>query len=205
MIPYGIENSRYGTELLPFLAVAAAQILRLIPDRLPVARRGALGRWSAALIIIACSAGWTLGLANGSIPGNALTVLEAKANTAAGISQRQLAAWLHRNATSGYIVLDETVFPIVPLIGLDLHRVIVTSAGHVYQNLLRHPNLITWVAVEPGDRNDEVWVTLHRAKVFGTLFFPVAAFRGFIVYKQIPPNQQPPSNSLLSGTLRTTA
>jgi hypothetical protein len=204
MIPYGIENSRYGTELLPFLAVAAAQVLRLIPDQLPAARRRVLARWSGALIVIACSAGWTVGLANGSMPANALTVLEAKANTAAGISQRQLAAWLHDNATSGYILLDETVFPIIPLIGLDLHRVIVTSAGHVYQNLLQHPNLITWVAVKPGDKSDEVWVTLQRDKVFGTLFFPVAAFRGFIVYKQIPPSQQPPPNSLLSGTLRTT-
>ncbi|MBW4077752.1 MAG: hypothetical protein HIU84_04430 [Acidobacteria bacterium] len=204
MIPYGIENSRYGTELLPFLAVAAAQILRLIPTRLPGDRRRALARWSAALIIVACSGGWMVGLANGSMPANALTVLEAKANTAAGISQRQLASWLHTNATTGYILLDETVFPIVPLIGLDLHRVIVTSAGHVYQHLLAHPNLITWVAVKPGDKNDEVWHTLQRDKVFGTLFFPVAAFRGFIVYKQIPPDQQPPPNSLLSGTLRTT-
>lgn len=204
MIPYGIENSRYGTELLPFLAVAAAQILRLIPDALPALRRQVLARWSAAIIIFACSAGWTIGLANGSMPANALTVLEAKANTAAGISQRQVAAWLHANATSGYILLDETVFPIIPLIGLDLHRVIVTSAGHVYENLLTHPNLITWLAVKPGDKNDQVWTTLHRDKVFGTLFFPVAAFRGFIVYKQIPPDQQPPPNSLLSGTLRTT-
>ncbi len=204
MIPYGIENARYGTELLPFLAVAAAQILRLIPDRLPVAQRGILARWTAALIILACSGGWLVGLANGSMPANALTVLEAKANTAAGISQRQLASWLHTNATSGYILLDETVFPIVPLIGLDLHRVIVTSAGHVYQQLLANPDLITWVAVKPGDKNDQVWMTLHRDKVFDTLFFPVAAFRGFIVYKQIPPDQQPPPNSLLSGTLRTT-
>ena len=204
MIPYGIENSRYGTESLPFLAVAAAQILRLIPERLTPMRRRLLERWGAALVIIACSAGWTAGLVDGSMPGKALTVLEAKANTTASISQRELAAWLHHNATTGYIVLDETIFPIVPLIGLDLHRVIVTSAGHVYRNLLRHPNLITWVAVKPGDKNDLVWVTLHHDKVLGTLFYPVAAFRSFIVYLHIPPDQQPPPNSLLSGTIRTT-
>lgn len=205
MIPYGIENSRYGTELLPFLAVAAAQNLRFIPERFPANLRHSLGRWGAGLLIFASSAGWASGLANGSIPSTALTVLEAKANTSAGISQRQLAAWLRVNATSGYILLDETVFPIVPLIGLDLHRVIVTSAGAAYLNLLKHPNLITWVAVKPGDKNDQVWVSLQRDKAFGTLFYPVASFRGFIVYKQIAPSQLPPPNSLLPASIQTTS
>ncbi len=205
MIPYGIENSRYGTELLPFLAVAAAQVLRFIPDRLTPSVGRPLERWGATLVIVACSAGWTAGLANGSMPANALTVLEAKANTSAGISQRRLANWLHQNATTGYIVLDETMFPIVPLIGLDLHRVIVTSAGRVYRNLLRHPNLITWVAVKPGDKRDQVWVALHHDKVLGTLFYPVAAFRSFVVYEQVAPDQQPPPNSLLPGTIQATS
>lgn len=193
MLPYGVENARYGVEMLPFLAVAAAQTLRFVPrTAAPVIAR-ALG----AGLVVAASLTWAVGVAAGTVPAQTLTVLEAEANAAAGANQRAAATWLHRHATSGYVVLDETVNPVVPLIGLDLHRVIIRSSGRTFRELLAHPRRITWLLVDPGNRHDVVWETLKSRGVFGTLFYPVAFFKKFVVYEQIAPAQRPPATYLI--------
>lgn len=212
MLPYGVENARYGVELLPFLAVASAQVLRLVPrasGALVASDTGALvardvgalvSRALAAGVVVVASATWVAGLASGAVPGQTLTVLEARANATAGASQRAAARWLHTHARNGYVVLDETVAPIVPLIGLDLHRVIIRSSGRTFRYLLAHPRHITWLLVDPGNRNDIVWNTLKSRGVFGTLFYPVADFKSFVVYEQIAPSERPPATSLIPAT-----
>ena len=200
MTPYGLFDTRVGTEALPFLAIAAAQSLRILPAGWSTLNRAKVERWLATLLLIVLSGGWVAGLANGSIPANAIAVLEARANAnaKARLQQRDVATWLHRHATSGYILLDDTIFPIIPLIGFDLHRVIVTSSGATYRTLLKHPRLVTWVAAQVGNKHDAVWRTLHREGAFNTIFFPVVNFDGFVIYEQEPPEQRLPSNSLLT-------
>ncbi len=197
MIPYGVENTRYGTEFLPFLALAAAQCVRFVPRRLPSRARRAAQRWVAAGLVAGSSFVWIAGVLNGSTPANAITVLEAKANFSAGTDQRAVAQWLHLHATSGYILIDETIFPDIPIIGFDLHRVIITSSGTTYQRLLHHPRLVTWVAVNVGNTSDAVWTAYHREGAFGTLFFPVQNYGDFVIYKQEPPGYQIPADSLI--------
>jgi 4-amino-4-deoxy-L-arabinose transferase-like glycosyltransferase len=199
MIPYGVENTRYGTEFLPFLALAAAQCLRIVPRRVAPKGRLVIQRWLAVGLLVSASFVWVEGVANGSVPASAITVLEAKANFLAGTDQRRVAQWIHQHATSGYILLDETIFPVIPIIGFDLHRVIITSSGTTYQRLLHHPRLVTWVAVDVGNVQDTVWSAYHHEGAFGTLFFPVQNYGDYVIYKQEPPGYQIPADSLINA------
>ncbi|MHB8334080.1 MAG: ArnT family glycosyltransferase [Acidimicrobiales bacterium] len=185
MIPSGIFNTRFGVESLPLLAIAASQILRVPNGGLrPGAHVIRIQSVIAILMIGILSGGWVLGVLHGSIPGNSLTVLEAKADQRAGSNQRLAAQWLHTNATSGYILLDDTVLPVLPIIGFDFHRVIFTSSGSTFRNLLSHPRKVTWVVVQINDRSDIVWRRMKREGVLGTVFLPVAAFGNFVIFKQ---------------------
>ncbi|TAN26263.1 MAG: hypothetical protein EPN30_04510 [Actinomycetota bacterium] len=201
MIPPGVFNTRFGVESLPFLAVAAAQTLRLTQLKFPHLDIATLRRALALLMVIVFSGGWAIGLIDGTIPGTTLTVLEAKSDASAGADQRLVGKWLHQNAESGYILLDDTVLPVLPLIGFDFHRVIFTSSGPIWLRLLSRPRLATWVAVEVGNSSDVVWTTLQREGVFGTVFFPVAAFGSYVIYKQEPAPQQLPPDHLIPKTI----
>ncbi len=201
MIPPGVLNTRYGVESLPFLAVAAAQTLRLTQLKFLHLHPTTLRRGLALLMVGILSGGWALGVVNGTIPGTSLTVLEAKSDASAGADQRLVGQWLHNNATRGYILLDDTVLPVLPLIGFDFHRVIFTSSGPVWRRLLSHPRLATWVAVEVGNPSDVVWTTLQREGVLGTVFLPIAAFGSYVIYKQESAPQQLPPDHLIPASL----
>lgn len=195
-IPPGVFNTRFGVEALPFLAVAAAQCLRLVPERIQSNSKSLLRRGIAVFLVLIVPGGWFVGVANGTIPGTALTIREAEESQGYD-PVRLAAAWLHKNATSGYILLDETVYTIMPLLGFDFHRVIITSSGSTYRRLLHDPTLVTWIAVQVGNRSDVVWQAMRREKVLGTLFQPVAAFSNYVIYKQQAPSTLLPADQLL--------
>ena len=204
MIPPGVFNTRFGVESLPFLAVAAAQTLRLTELKIPGLHPTNLRRVLALLMVGILSAGWAIGVLNGTIPGSALTVLEAKSDARAGMDQRLVGQWLHNNATSGYILLDDTVLPVLPLIGFDFHRVIFSSSGSMWRRLLSHPRLATWVAVEVGNPSDVVWTTLEKEGVLGTVFLPVAGFGTYRIFERESAPQQLPPDHLIPNSLAGT-
>ena len=184
MIPIGVVNTRYGVESLPFLAVAATQLLRLVPSA-PTFSNGRILRQATGLaLVVVLSGGWFIGVATGSQPNNALTVLEAKDSAKSYANQQAVGRWLHSYAAKGYILFDDSVLKIAPTVGFDLHRVIMTSSGATWKRLLAHPLDASWLAVQVGNRSDIVWRTMQKAKVLDTAFLPVAAFGSFVIYER---------------------
>ncbi|MHB1986849.1 MAG: hypothetical protein ACYCSF_02505 [Acidimicrobiales bacterium] len=201
LTPPGVFNTRFGVEFLPFLAVASAQTLRVASWTAQAGRL--LARGLAVVLLVACSGGWLVGLANGTIPGTAITVLEAKTDARAGSDQRLLGEWLHRHASHGYVLLDNNVFPVLPIVGFDLHRVVATFSGSLWKEALAHPKMATWVAVAVGDRSDVVWTSLRRDGLLDTIFIPVAAFGRDVILRQ-GTTPQPTADQLLPPSTSST-
>lgn len=185
-----IFNTRMGIEFLPFLAVAAAQLLRL-RRWMPEGRRKIWGKVLAVGLIASLTGGWVSGVFRGEIPGGVLTVREAEADMQAGGYQRQAARWLHANALTGVILVDDRTFGVLPIIGFDLHRVLGTFSGSAWKAALANPMRVTWAVVQPGNTSDKVWTTLRSDGVLNTAFLPVEAFGPFVIYKQESLNSLP--------------
>jgi hypothetical protein len=193
LIPSGTYNTRYVTEVLPFVAVAVAQPLRLIgrTDRtkrrtgmsmprlgVPMARRAV-----TAALMVAVSAGAVSGLRSHSLPSSAITVVEASSEQHGGAAGFATAAWLRGHATTGIILVDDVAFPFLPNLGIGLHRIAATFSGAQWAESLRDPSRATWIVTEPGNRMDRVWVALAHRGVFNGMFVPVARFGPYVVYR----------------------
>ena len=209
LIPSGTYNTRYVTEVLPFVAVAVAQSLRLFRTThpsdgerersAPLRPRSIVRPIVTVALIVAVSVGTVSGLVSHSLPASAITVVEARAELQGAAPGFAAAAWLRRDATTGIILVDDVAFPYLPNMGIGLHRIAATFSGAQWTNTLRHPSQATWIVTQPGDRQDRVRDVLGHRGVFNGMFVAEARFGPYVIYRLDNFNQQP-AQQLVSGS-----
>lgn len=206
-VPSGLENVRYGLDALPFVAVAAAQLLR--PTALGTVRLSSQVRAGlAAGIALAACAGFFIAAFHGRWATSAPVVAEAQRSAQADREAAQAAVWLREHAGRGLVMADDHTFLDLPQTGIDLRRVIARFSGTAWTRALAEPQLAAWAVAEPGDSSDEVWASLSRSGALNSLFFPVATFGSqgspggyYVVFQRENPAQAAASEVILPGAV----
>lgn len=200
--PSGLENTRYGLDALPLVAVAAALLLR--PSALGSARRASPAGAVVALgvVLAVCTGFLTSGW-----PSSGLVVSEAQRNAQADRYAADAAGWVRAHTAHGLVLVDDHAFPDLPQMGVDLRRVLARFSGPAWTRAVREPQLASWAIAEPGDSSDRVWASLSRSGALSSSFYPVASFGAagapggyYVVYQREDPARAASSELVLPAT-----
>jgi hypothetical protein len=165
-------NLRYGAVALPGLAVLGAVALAEIG-------RGAAWRRGAAVALALCPF-----VALAVVPGwrDVGVIREGLEQREAGADQWAAAEWLHDELDGERLLIDDSVNPMLPVIGLGLDDV-VAPFSEGWDDALRSPDGIDVVLIDRGNPDDEVGRALERDPdlldgfELAAEFGPVAIFR----------------------------
>lgn len=169
-------NLRYGLQALPGLAAMAGLGAALLS-------RGWTGParpWRTGLAVAAAAALLTVGTLSWVGEWRAIPVI------AEGLQQQDLAraSWaaagvLHEQAVigdpdGGLIMMDDSITPMLPVVGADLDRVSAPFSGPRWDSTLEDPALAEWLYVDRSGSGDAVSKALARnpeaAAEFRTVF-----------------------------------
>jgi Dolichyl-phosphate-mannose-protein mannosyltransferase len=171
-------NLRYGVEMLPGLAVFAGLGVAVMA--------GALRRSPARWIVVAAGLVLVVAQAVSWWPGwrQVPVVEEGLAQRKAGAGQYAAGEWLGEHATSGKILIDDSVNPLLPVVDADLNRVIAPFTGRSWRKALRDPARAEWVYVDIANPQDSVARAMRNDPDFHRQFVRRFSAPGAEVYQR---------------------
>lgn len=165
-------NLRYGAAVVPGLAVLVATGLAALGDRPRWRQAGVVALALCPFVALAIVPGWR----------EVGVIREGLEQREAGADQWAAAQWLHRNADGGTVMIDDSVHPMLPVIGVGLDHVIAPfSSG--WKAALRDPERATWIYVDRANRDDEIRRAIARDPGFLDDFDAAATFGDVTVYR----------------------
>lgn len=165
-------NLRYGAAVVPGLAVLVATGLAAVGDRPRWRQAGVVALALCPFVALAIVPGWR----------EVGVIREGIEQREAGADQWAAAQWLHRNADGGTVMIDDSVHPMLPVIGVDLDHVVAPfSSG--WKAALRDPERATWIYVDRANRDDEIRRAIARDPGFLDDFDAAATFGDVTVYR----------------------
>ena len=172
-----IFNLRYGAAVIPGLAVLAATALAAIGG----GRAGSSVWWRrGAALALALAPFVTLAL----VPGwrEVGVIDEALAQREAGDDQWDAATWLDDNLGGGTLLIDDSVNPMLPVIGAGLDDV-VAPFSRDWDATLRDPSTVTFVFVDRENPDDQVGRAIEGDPDFLDGFALAEEFGSVAVYR----------------------
>jgi hypothetical protein len=167
-------NLRYGLQALPGLAAMLGLGAGVLAGRV-LWRRVAVGVGAAA--ILACTtAAWVADWR--AVP----VVAEGLQQEHLGASAWAGARYLRDHATTGTILLDDSVNPMLPVVGADLDRVVAPFSGPRWARALRDPSRADWLFADTANGGDAVAKAIRRDRRFDAEFEQVFSDGSVRVY-----------------------
>ncbi|MBL8776812.1 MAG: hypothetical protein JNK12_12805 [Acidimicrobiales bacterium] len=167
-----IFNLRYGAAVFPGLAVLAATALAAVGGAVWWRRVVALGLAAAPFVALAVVPGWR----------EVGVVEEALEQRQAGDDQWAAAEWLERDLGGGRVLVDDSVNPMLPVIGAGLDDV-VAPFSRDWDETLRDPGGVTHVFVDQGNPDDQVGQALAADPDLLDGFDVAAEFGPVVIYR----------------------
>lgn len=167
-----IFNLRYGVAVVPGLVVLAATALAALGGAVMWRRLVAVGLALSPFVALALVPGWR----------QVGVVEEALEQRDAGDDQWDAAEWLDANLDGGTVLIDDSVNPMLPVIGAGLDDV-VAPFSRDWEATLRDPSGVDAVFVDTGNPDDQVGQALSADPDLLDEFEPVATFGTVTVYR----------------------
>ena len=155
-------NLRYGLQALPGLAVMFGLGAGVLAGAV-VWRRALIGVL-ATVLLVATTAAWVSDWR--SVPVVAEGLQQEELGTGAWAGAR----YLHDNATSGRIMLDDSINPMLPVVGADLDRVVAPFSGPRWDAALRNPARAEWLFADSANGGDAVDKAIRKDRRFAAQF-----------------------------------
>jgi hypothetical protein len=177
-------NLRYGLQVLPGLAAMCGLGIGVLAGHgagsLAVVRRAAAVAVAAA-VVMATAAAW--------VPSWQQVPVIAE-----GLQQRELgeSAWagaefLRDEAIDGSILIDDSVNPMLPVIGADLDRVVAPFSGPEWERALDDPGRVQWIYADSAGDGDAVDRAIRRDRRFAAAFEQVFSDGTIRVFRRRSP------------------
>lgn len=175
-----IFNLRYGVAVVPGLVVLAATALAALGGAARWRRALALGLAVTPFVALALLPGWReIGV-----------VQEALEQREAGDDQWAAAEWLDDHLDGGTVLIDDSVNPMLPVIGAGLDDV-VAPFSRDWDATLRDPGRVDVVFVDTDNPDDQVGQALAADPDLLDGFEPAATFGGITVYRAVTEEAAP--------------
>lgn len=168
-----IFNLRYGAALIPGLAIFAGTALAALGGQVRWRQGLATGLAIVPFVVLAIVPGWR----------DVAVIREGIEQRSAGDDQWAAAAWLNENRDGEVVLIDDSVNPMLPVIGTGLDDV-VAPFSRSWRSTLRDPSTVTFVYVDRDNADDEVGRTIGRDPDFLDGFDVAAEFGSVAIYRQ---------------------
>lgn len=165
-------NLRYGAVVLPGLAVLAATALAALGSGAPWRRWAAIGLALCPFVALAVVPGWR----------DVGVIREGLEQRAAGADQWAAAEWLHDELDGETLLIDDSVHPMLPVIGVGLDHVIAPFSRD-WDAALRRPTAADYVLVDRANPDDEVGRSVERDPRYLDGYELAAEFGSIAVYR----------------------
>lgn len=172
-------NLRYGAAVMPGLAILAGSALAALAGGQWWRRTAAAGLALAPLVALAVLPGWR----EVGVIGEGLEQRQA------GRDQWAAATWLHDHRDGGTVLIDDSVHPMLPVVGAGLDEV-VAPFSEGWDDALSDPSDVTFVLVDRDSPDDAVADALRRDPGLLREFDEAARFGPISVYRR-PGGGQP--------------
>jgi len=173
----GMFNLRYGVAVIAGLAVFAGLAVGVLDRK--VQRRSV----SVTIVLVVVVAGmWNTTFEQGWREIG--VVAEGVDQRAAGPDQYAAAVWMHGNATTGVILIDDSINPLLPVIDADLNRVAAPFSER-WPEALADPSTVDWVFIDTGNPFDEVGKAVAADRSFDSTFVIAFSLDNAEVYRRI--------------------
>ena len=167
-------NLRYGLAVLPGMVVFGGYAVDAALRRARVVAAPAL------LAVLLCTV--TVGELAGLHGWRSVAVIrEGLDQRASGQHQYDAGVWLQQHATSGRILIDDSINPLLPVIDADLDRVIAPFSRD-WDAVLADLRLADWLYVDTQNPYDAVAEALRTSTTVGDDFEVAFAQVGVVVY-----------------------
>lgn len=165
-------NLRYGAAVVPGLAVLAATALAALDGPALWRRSGTVVLALVPFVALAVVPGWQ----------EVGVVREGREQREAGADQWDAANWLNRRIGNDTVLIDDSVNPMLPVIGTGLDHV-VAPFSQDWRAQLRHPNGVEFIYVDRGNRDDQIRRAIARDPSFLRGFHLAADFGSVSIYR----------------------
>jgi hypothetical protein len=167
-----IFNLRYGAAVIPGLAILASVALAELGGEVRWRQGVAAALSIAPFVALAVVPGWR----------DVGVIEEGLAQREAGRDEWAAAEWLHDRLDGGTLLIDDSISPMLPVIGADLDQV-VAPFSEGWESALADPSGTTLIFVDRDAPDDEVRRTIAEDPRFLDGFDLVAEFGSVAVYQ----------------------
>lgn len=165
-------NLRYGAAVIPGLAILAATALAAIDGSEAWRKAAAVALALCPFVALAVVPGWQ----------EVGVIREGLEQREAGSDQWAAANWLHDRIGSDTVLIDDSINPMLPVIGTGLDHVIAPFS-RTWKASLRRPTGVEFIYVDRGNPDDEIRRTIARDPSFLDGFDLAAEFGSVAVYR----------------------